>query len=245
VPGDRLEIDDGFVARLGANWRFAPYGAEVQVGNLKDMAAMLAYDWRGTYVGAQIGDGGLSTEGIFNPFDIPSETITLTDIGDEGVLGGGQIGSNWQAGSVVFGVEGDIVAVDWDGRQAEFAHPSQAIEFDTNFLATARGRIGWAPNNLLFYATAGLAYLDAELDNRSNNGGKTKDVDTVGGVAGLGMEWGIGSKLSLKLEGDFLFFNEDTNIANIGSEGDPGDFFRIDDGFVARLGLNWRMGPGL
>jgi opacity protein-like surface antigen len=142
----------------------------------------------------------------------------------------------------VYGIEGDIVAVSWNGRQAEFAHPGNLIEFNSDFLATARGRIGWAPNNLLFYATAGVAFLDAELDNTRNDGGRTKDVDTVGGVAGLGMEWGVSSRLSLKVEGDFLFFDDSTRISNLGSEGDPEDFFRIDDGFVARFGANWRFG---
>ena len=196
------------------------------------------------YIGAQFGDGGLVTDGIYNSGIVPSETIDLRDVNDLGLLGGGQLGSNWQIGSFVYGVEGDIAAVSWNGRQAEFAHPGNLIEFSSDFLATARGRIGWAPSNLLFYATAGVAFLNAELDNTRNDGGRTKDIDTVGGVAGLGMEWGVSSRLSIKAEGDFLFFDDTTRISNLGSEGDPEDFFRIDDGFVARLGANWRFsGP--
>jgi hypothetical protein len=57
------------------------------------------------------------------------------------------------------------------------------------------------------------------------------------------LEWGATRNLSLKLEGLFLFFDEDTKIEDIGSESEPGDFFRIDDGFVARLGANWRFNP--
>jgi outer membrane immunogenic protein len=159
---------------------------------------MPRYDWSGAYVGAQFGDGGLVTDGIYNSGIVPSEAIDLRDVNDLGLLGGGELGSNWQIGSFVYGVEGDISAVSWNGRQAEFAHPGNLIEFNSDFLATARGRIGWAPNNLLFYATAGVAFLNAELDNTRNDGGGTKDVDTVGGVAGLGMEWGVSSRLSLK-----------------------------------------------
>ncbi|MGB6701567.1 outer membrane protein, partial [Methyloceanibacter sp.] len=207
-------------------------------------ASMPGYNWSGLYIGAQIGDGGLVTDGIYNSGIVPSETIDLRDVNDLGPLGGGQLGSNWQIGSFVYGVEGDIAAVSWNGRQAEFAHPGNLIEFSSDFLATMRGRIGWAPSNLLFYATAGVAFLNAELDNTRNDGGRTKDIDTVGGVAGLGMEWGVSSRLSIKAEGDFLFFDDTTRISNLGSEGDPEDFFRIDDGFVARLGANWRFsGP--
>ena len=246
VPGDHVDIGDGFVTRVGANWRFGPQNAGAPSGGYRLAALPMAgtrYNWSGTYVGAQVGDGGLTTDGIFNAGIIPSETIDLRDVNDLGVVGGGQIGSNWQTGSFVFGIEGDIVAGDWTGRQGEFAHPGQAIEFTSDYLATARGRIGWAPNNLLFYATAGLAFLNAELDNTSNDGGRTKDVSTVGGVAGLGTEWGMTQRLSLKVEGDFLFFDDTTSIAKLGSEGDPGDFFRIDDGFVARVGVNWRFDP--
>ena len=117
------------------------------------------------------------------------------------------------------------------------------MEFESDLLATARGRVGWAEDDLLLYLTGGVAFVDAELDNTRNEGGTTKDVDALGGVAGLGMEWGATRNLSLKLEGLFLFFDEDTDIEDIGSEGEPGDFFRIDDGFVARLGANWRFNP--
>ena len=245
VAGDHLDIGDGFVARLGANWRFGPqYDWVPSAGGKLAEMSMPHYDWRGIYIGAQFGDGGLVTDGIYNSGIVPSETIDLRDVNDLGPLGGGQLGSNWQIGSFVYGVEGDIAAVSWNGRQAEFAHPGNLIEFSSDFLATARGRIGWAPSNLLFYATAGVAFLNAELDNTRNDGGRTKDIDTVGGVAGLGMEWGVSSRLSIKAEGDFLFFDDTTRISNLGSEGDPEDFFRIDDGFVARLGANWRFsGP--
>ena len=87
--------------------------------------------------------------------------------------------------------------------------------------------------------------MDAELDNTSNDGGRSRNLDTVGGVAGLGMEWGVTSNFSLKVEGDFLFFDDDTRIANLGTEGDAGDFFRVDDGFVARMGANWRFNSRL
>jgi len=245
VTGDHLDIGDGFVARVGANWKFGPqYDWVPSAGGKLAEASMPGYNWSGLYIGAQIGDGGLVTDGIYNSGIVPSETIDLRDVNDLGPLGGGQLGSNWQIGSFVYGVEGDIAAVSWNGRQAEFAHPGNLIEFSSDFLATARGRIGWAPSNLLFYATAGVAFLNAELDNTRNDGGRTKDIDTVGGVAGLGMEWGVSSRLSIKAEGDFLFFDDTTRIANLGSEGDPEDFFRIDDGFVARLGANWRFsGP--
>ena len=57
------------------------------------------------------------------------------------------------------------------------------------------------------------------------------------------MEWGVTQNISVKLEGLFHAFDKHYNIQDIGSEGDPGDFIRIADGFVARVGVNWRLNP--
>ena len=118
------------------------------------------------------------------------------------------------------------------------------MRFDSDVLATLRGRVGWAQDDLLFYVTGGLAFATGELDNTKNDGGKTKNVDSFGGTAGLGMEWGVTSHLSIKTEGLFLAFDDSTSILDIGSEGDPGDFFLLDDGFVARIGANWQFSSG-
>jgi outer membrane immunogenic protein len=206
------------------------------------------YKWGGFYIGPQLGWGGLVTEGIYNPsgdpFDVANEAIDLTGVSRTGAVGGGQVGVNWQRHSMVLGVEGDVSAVDWAGKKAEFANPGQSMSFDSDVLATLRGRVGWAQDDLLFYVTGGLAFATAELDNTHNQGGKTKNLDTFGGAAGLGMEWGVTRNFSVKTEGLFLALDKNTSIEDIGSEGDPGDFFLLDDGFVARIGANWQFNSG-
>jgi opacity protein-like surface antigen len=56
-------------------------------------------------------------------------------------------GYNWQADSLLIGVEGDI---DFAGN--------------INFLASVRGRLGWASNSWLLYGTAGVAFIDTDND---------------------------------------------------------------------------------
>jgi outer membrane immunogenic protein len=243
AEGDHLEIDNGFAFRVGANYRPGQ-----SAGGDDNFMARGAYDWTGAYAGAHFGWGGLVTDGLYNMDPLPSRAIDLTNVNDLGVVGGGQIGVNWQIGALVAGVEGDISAVDWDGHETEFHAPSEHMDFLSDYLATLRARIGYADDNLLLYVTAGIAYLDAELDNTGNLGtadepGSKKNLDTLGTAIGLGMEWGITPNLSAKAEGLFLQFNEDADISHIGSEGDPGDFFRLDDGFIFRLGANWRFNP--
>jgi outer membrane immunogenic protein len=245
VPGDSLEIDDSFLFRLGGNWR--PW----QTGNAEPAPVVASYgdsvvtpyNWSGIYAGPYGGWGGLRTDGIYNPLPLPNEAIDLTGVNDLGPVGGGQIGLNWQKNWMVFGVEGDVAAVDWNGQESEFANLDDVMQFDSDVLATLRGRVGFAENDLLFYVTGGLAFSTAGLDNTQNEGGRKKNLDAFGGVAGLGMEWGVTSNFSVKTEGLFMTFSEITDIQDIGAEGDPGDFFLVDDGFVARLGANYRFNP--
>jgi outer membrane immunogenic protein len=253
--GDHLEIGNGFTFKVGANYRPGEHGGEAYGLGASDF-----YDWSGIYAGAHFGWGGLVTDGLFNLSPTPSQAIDLSNVNDLGILGGGQLGMNWQVGRLVAGIEGDISAVDWDGSETEFHVPEDHMDFNSDFLATLRARLGYAEDNLLFYVTAGLAYLDAELDNTGNlcrppdpgdpdtgcteeTAGRKIDLSTLGATAGLGMEWGITQNLSAKAEGLFLAFNNDEDIENIGDEGDPGDYFRLDDGFIFRLGANWRFNP--
>ena len=155
---------------------------------------------------------------------------------------------NWQWGSLVFGVEGDVAATDWDGSDGKFWIPKDKATFNSDILATVRGRAGYADDNLLFYVTAGLAYLDADLTLKEDGQTSgTKDLATLGGAAGVGMEWGITEALSAKAEGLLLFFDEKERLRNFGNQsGDPGDesdFVALDDAFVFRLGLNYRFLP--
>jgi outer membrane immunogenic protein len=87
-------------------------------------------------------------------------------------IGGGQIGYNWQSGNIVYGVEGDAQVLRSRDRLS-----GQLLEFFPGFLptgnitrntfanysierdwqATFRGRVGYAWDRLLVYATGGLA----------------------------------------------------------------------------------------
>src|SRR5262245_58398261 len=131
---------------------------------------------------------------------------------------------------------------------------------DANYLSTLRGRVGWANGNVLFYITGGLAYLNAEVTTSSggrdaDQHGNTdhKDVSTTGGAAGAGIEWGLTNNLSVRTEGLYLFFDQRDSLANLLEGCKPGreaclnkdtNFFSISDGFVFRLGANWRFSGG-
>jgi outer membrane immunogenic protein len=134
-----------------------------------------ALSWAGPYLGGNI---GYAWGGVDNNPAKPS-----------GFAGGAQIGYNWTNGPWVFGAEGDIQAT---GAEETFA----PWKFSNPWFGTIRGRGGYAFQNVLFYATAGLAF--GEL--RAETFGLSESHTNVGWTAGLGAEMGFAPNWSAKLE---------------------------------------------
>jgi outer membrane immunogenic protein len=106
------------------------------------------YDWTGVYVGANIGYGSATINDTTTSGGVStSSSQTMT-----GVLGGGQIGANYQYGHTVFGVEIDAAATN------------QSVSSDTltasmTSFATARARLGFAYDRIHYYVTGGGGYV--------------------------------------------------------------------------------------
>ena len=107
-------------------------------------APFSGYNWNGAYVGANLGYQW-------------GKVVNWGNAAPSGVMGGGQVGYNWQSGWFVFGVEADIQA---SGANDTFA----AYKFSNPWFGTLRGRAGYAMNNVLFYGTGGLAYGGARVE---------------------------------------------------------------------------------
>jgi len=138
-------------------------------------AASGLYNWTGPYAGLNIGyEWGKVTNSGFKP---------------SGFAGGGQAGYNWQSGQFVLGGETDI---QYSGADDTFA----PYKFSNPWFGTLRGRAGIALNNILLYATGGLAYgqLRGELSGLS----ETRTL--TGWAGGLGMEVGFTPNWSAKVE---------------------------------------------
>src|SRR5215831_15362648 len=97
----------------------------------------LPFTWTGAYAGAQGGFGWTTSGGL----------------DAKGGFGGGQIGYNFQTGTIVLGIEGDIAGGDIS--QTVNGTTVAGIPFTTAFtndtLASLRGRAGIAYNTWMFY----------------------------------------------------------------------------------------------
>lgn len=108
-------------------------------------------------------------------------------------------GYNWQSGNIVFGLEGDLQGTGADDRFATY-------KFSNPWFGTARGRIGYAFNNVLLYGTAGLSFgsLEAELN------GLQQSQTSVGWTAGVGAEVGIYQNWTAKIEYLYVDLSKNT-----------------------------------
>jgi outer membrane immunogenic protein len=229
------------------------------------------YDWTGFYIGVNAGytwstNNGLSYAGTDTGAGGFGTALALgllpnTGLKNDGFIGGGQIGYNWQSGVWVFGWEADFQWVNGGDNitttrsTAVFLPLTSTISRDLEWFGTVRGRVGVlvAPT-LLAYATGGLAYGNTSLTTTfagptfvpplftSINSSGTSTGWTVGG----GLEWALGNGWSVK--GEYLYYDlgsENTFAAYTYGANNSTLTTSIDNtGHIVRAGLNYKFGYG-
>jgi len=193
------------------------------------------FNWTGFYIGANIGySAGRSDAAGFGSTDL------------NGVVGGGQIGYNWQApGSPwVFGIEIDGQGTGQDdSASAGVFVPGVGVVTATAseslpWFVTARGRIGYAfAPMFMIYATGGAAVVDHRFDLTVTGFGTANSEDTrVGWTAGAGIEGALSRNWSWKAE----YLHLDTGRFNTNALGVLPVSLKVTDE-IGRFGINYRF----
>jgi outer membrane immunogenic protein len=148
-----------------------------------------AFTWTGFY-------GGLNAGGALG-------ANVYSDKSPSGVVGGGQIGFNYQlTPRIVIGGENDFQASSLS------AHDNGPYRRDMKlpWFGTARGRAGFALTEprLLIFGTAGMALGEPKIAGD----GKVR----MGWTAGGGVEWAFAPKWSAKLE--YLYTDISRDLSN-------------------------------
>lgn len=178
------------------------------------------YNWTGFYLGVNLG-------GAWADADLTS------NVG--GVIGGAQIGYNWQAfGSpFVLGLEADFQGSSQKEEATIFPVTAEA---KLPWFGTVRGRVGYAFDRVMLYATGGFAYQHIEASATTGIIGVSASDTGVGWTAGGGLEWAFWDRWSAKFE--YLYLNTE------GLDFAVGPFListgRIEN-HVARAGVNYRF----
>ncbi|HZO46823.1 MAG TPA: outer membrane beta-barrel protein [Xanthobacteraceae bacterium] len=189
------------------------------------------YNWTGFYVGGNggygwsrdkhedllPGFGGFWTSGWISPLG-PTQTIK-----PQGAVYGGQIGYNWQAGSWVFGLEGQFNGADIKRNDVSIFFPvTDRLRAKIDTFATVTGRIGYASSNWLPYIKAGYAGANLKTSNFDIFGRHLDNKAWRSGfVVGAGLEYGFAGNWSVGVEYDYMVFGsksfEGPNLTSSGT----------------------------
>lgn len=204
------------------------------------MPMVVPFSWSGFYIGGQIGGGWNRLSGM----DPTMPADGWTAISGSGVLAGGQLGFNYQIGSVVLGAEGSYA---WSGMKVSdggpFAGGAGLTVTDKNdYVATAAGRVGYAFDRVLVFGKGGAAWTRDKVDANDGIGGTgSGSFNRTGWTAGAGVEYAFLQNWSLKLEYDYLRFGPITELpTTTGGLGVTPAVVKLDIQTVL-LGLNFRF----
>jgi outer membrane immunogenic protein len=148
------------------------------------------FTWTGFYAGVNGGYGFGSFKG---------RGPALPGDPDGGMIGG-TAGYNYQIGNIVVGMEADL---DYANVNNSSTFPGPLTTKSTSdFQDTIRGRVGYAVNRALIYATGGYAggNLHTTVYDVPNNFYNAQSNYLNGYAIGAGVEYAIQPNISAKLE---------------------------------------------
>ncbi len=190
--------------------------------------APVPYTWSGLYIGGNAGYAGtIVDETVSGGGGTGSTSIP-------GFLVGGQIGVNYQVGSIVLGAE-----ADFDGSTVSKSTTGGILSGTEQmpWIGTFRGRVGVAFGRFLVYGTAGGAATELRsVINAGANGSANTTITSGAWTAGGGLEVAISESLSARVE--YLYL--ETGTVNLAYPGPLAVTGRVQQDMV-RAGLNYRL----
>jgi outer membrane immunogenic protein len=196
--------------------------------------APIPFTWSGFYVGGNLGWGWTDGDGTITMGGASGPTSGSGD----GFLGGVQAGYNWQTGSFVFGVETDFQGSTGSGGVNSTAGATTSTATGkTPWFGTIRGRVGYAFDRYLVYATGGGLYGKSTLDGTLNTTGPFSSSSTYWTwVAGAGIETHLWDRWTGKIE--YLYAGTPDHVpVPPGTSGISGNTHTN----IVRVGLNYHF----
>jgi outer membrane immunogenic protein len=242
------------------------------------MAYAPMFTWTGFYVGGNVGyhwSGG-NGNGIAYYSGTPGTQANLADAvalgylpsrlgnGQDGFTGGVQGGYNYQMGSFVIGVEGDVNWVGGSGKSVGWYVTQNMTAGDwagtgsgsvsQTWFGTLRARAGFAIDHFLFYGTGGLAFgngksslgiaaTDYRPDTPVNYAWYGSKSDTsVGWTLGAGVEYAITNNWTVKVE--YLYYSLGEQSYTVASPQNTDVYAAVkfeQTGNILRTGVNYKF----
>jgi outer membrane immunogenic protein len=228
----------------------AAYAADLPVRGPAPAPAPVftAISWQGFYLGVNLGyawgdstSANLPGVGAGNGFDGSTNSLKVKP---NGLVGGAQVGYNWQFNSFVFGVEGEVGYLGLNKTQI-VGDDLASVKY--GLFGTVTARLGFTFDRALIYAKGGIAFADVQ--NRASDlvgvGGPIDLTDfssrsgtRTGWTVGAGLEYAFTNSWRGRLEYQYMDFG-DQRSTNL-----DGDFFRHSNSVqTVRAGLNYYFTP--
>ena len=168
---------------------------------LKDTPYVVAPSWTGFYAGANVGGGFADLRSTIN---VGGDVGSLTNDAS-GVVGGGQLGYNYQTGGFVFGAEFEFGGLDLQNT-ALVPGADSGTTINKGFYLDVTGRLGYAAGPALFYAKGGYAWFDGKVGLSSPIPAENITHSGLNGwTVGGGIEYKITPTWSVK--GEYQYFD--------------------------------------
>jgi outer membrane immunogenic protein len=234
---------------VGVSALTSAMAADVPVAYKAAPPAAPIFTWTGCYVGGNGGGGRAHDD--WQSF---AGVATLGPVRNTGWSGGVQGGCDYQASSVVFGVEGQF---DWADMHGTALIPIVGVgggfilSSKLDRFATATGRVGYAFDRVLVYAKGGAAWTHFDQQFTQTDFAVPPTTTTLAGgqnvtgfVVGGGFEFALLRNVSFKAE--YNYFDFGTNgvpIACVTCAAPTSLTFDIHQKMQTfMIGLNWRFG---
>src|SRR5215472_8043928 len=186
-----------------------------------------AYSWSGFYFGLNGGYG-------FGSSKWTTGALSTGTFDTTGGLIGPTVGYNFQTAQFVFGIEGDLDWATMSGSTTGAPCPT-TCQTTNNYVATVRGRVGYAFDRFLVFGTGGAAFSD--IKGNVTGIGSVENFQT-GWTAGGGVEVAVARHWTVKAE--YLWVAVPNGTCACGSP--PGAPFTISaTENLVRVGLNYKF----
>ncbi len=208
-------------------------------GAMPVKAPARSYDWNGFYVGGHIANGTGRGNGTLSD---PNPTLVGNSFGS--LYGGMQGGYNYVFPSgLLLGAEADVTFPNFQTYADGLIFTGGTVQGTTvtdqiDYIATLRGRFGYAFDHWLVYGTGGFAWSQARFSETPVAGNPDTILLTRAGWAlGLGAELAIAPSWTARIE--YLYDRLGT-VAGVFPSGTG--YQSMFDIQTLRLGLNYKLG---
>lgn len=213
------------------------------------------FTWTGLYVGTNIGYGWGDNDPVGIRIDPPNVIDRVGRLESDGWFAGGQIGYNYQIGSIVLGIEADLQGADISaGFGPNNINTTLVGTFSGDstieMFGTVRARVGLAFDRMMLYVTGGFAWANVDYNVTGIDGTARFDIreNTIfsGYVIGGGLEWAFAPNWSMKAEYQMINLGREDFSAVVLDAGVPtgqlAHTAATPEIHTFRLGVNYRFG---